>query len=95
MPEVSSNPQRPKGDLAGPGCTPAVAGGADPRARQTLFRTAVACSLALCAVLAWPIVAGHVYVADDLGQFHLPARAFYAHCLAAGHDFDWWPQLYG
>nr|NIP86480.1 YfhO family protein [Planctomycetales bacterium] len=21
--------------------------------------------------------------------------AFYAHCLAAGHDFDWWPQLYG
>lgn len=53
------------------------------------------CTLLLLAALALPMYWGHVYVADDLGAFHLPARAFYAESLARGESFHWWPQLFG
>lgn len=49
----------------------------------------------LLLALAVPVLFGRVYVADDLGEFHLPARAFYARCLAEGYAFDWWPDVYG
>ena len=38
---------------------------------------------------------GRVYVADDLGEFHLPVRDFYSRQLARGEAFDWMPTLYG
>ena len=41
------------------------------------------------AVLALPFFLGRVYVADDLGEFHLPLRNFYAEQLANGEPFDW------
>ena len=44
--------------------------------------------------MASPMLAGHVYTADDLGAFHLPMRSFYAHCLADGSLIDWSPQMY-
>ncbi|MEX0978784.1 MAG: hypothetical protein WDZ48_08040, partial [Pirellulales bacterium] len=47
------------------------------------------------AALAAPFFAGRVYVADDLGEFHLPLRDFYARRLATGEPFDWMPSLYG
>lgn len=55
--------------------------------------------IALCAglvflALAWPALAGRMYVFDDLGAFHLPLRDFYSRCLAEGSSFDWLPQLY-
>ena len=34
--------------------------------------------------MALPMLLGRVYVADDLGQFHLPLRQFYSQQLAAG-----------
>ncbi len=43
----------------------------------------------LLLALAWPLVRGQVLVADDLGWFHLPARAFYAERLAVGESFLW------
>jgi hypothetical protein len=49
----------------------------------------------LFAALAAPFFAQRVYVADDLGEFHLPLRDFYARQLAAGESFDWMPSLYG
>ncbi len=49
----------------------------------------------LLAALATPFFARQVYVADDLGEFHLPVRDFYARQLAAGESFDWMPSLYG
>ncbi len=50
----------------------------------------------LCfAVLCGPFFARRVYVADDLGEFHLPVRNFYAQQLARGDAFDWMPSLYG
>jgi hypothetical protein len=38
---------------------------------------------------------GQVYVADDLGEFHLPLRAFYSQQLQRGEPFDWISSLYG
>jgi Bacterial membrane protein YfhO len=46
-------------------------------------------------LLALPFFVGRVYVADDLGEFHLPLRNFYARQLALGEPFDWMPSLYG
>jgi hypothetical protein len=51
-------------------------------------------SIALLIAMAAPMLAGHVYTADDLGAFHLPMRSFYAHCLAGGNAFDWSPQMF-
>lgn len=47
------------------------------------------------AALAAPALVGQVYLADDLGQFHLPIRGFYAEQLARGEPFDWMPTLFG
>jgi len=49
----------------------------------------------LFVALAARFFAQQVYVADDLGEFHLPVRDFYARQLAAGESFDWMPSLYG
>ena len=48
----------------------------------------------LFAAMAVPFWAGRLYVADDLGAFHLPIRAHYAQQLARGQPFDWMPQLF-
>ncbi|HEV3138629.1 MAG TPA: YfhO family protein [Pirellulales bacterium] len=52
-------------------------------------------ALASFAALAAPFFLGRVYVADDLGEFHLPLRNFYTQQLAEGEPFDWMPGLYG
>ena len=46
-------------------------------------------------MLAWPCLLGRVYLGDDLGAYHVPARAFYARQLAAGERFDWCPSIFG
>ncbi len=52
-------------------------------------------AIACFAALAAPYFLGRVYVADDLGEFHLPVRNFYAEQLNHGEAFDWMPSLYG
>ncbi len=52
-------------------------------------------ALVCFAVLAAPFFGGRVYVADDLGEFHLPLRSFYSRQLERGEPFDWMPTLYG
>jgi hypothetical protein len=47
------------------------------------------------AALAAPFFLGRVYIADDLGEFHLPLRNFYADQLGRAEPFDWMPSLYG
>jgi hypothetical protein len=64
-----------------------------PRPRTSLWILLV--SLGLFAALALPFFQGKVYVADDLGEFHLPVRDFYARQLSRGESFDWMPSLYG
>ncbi len=59
------------------------------------FKTTLFCCVALLIALAWPFVAGRVYVGDDLGAMHLPMRMFYSRQLAAGEPFDWNPDLFG
>ncbi|MGD9645000.1 MAG: YfhO family protein [Pirellulales bacterium] len=51
--------------------------------------------IAICVVLAWPCLQGRVYLGDDLGAYHLPARAFFARQLAGGESFDWCPGVFG
>jgi Bacterial membrane protein YfhO len=73
----------------------------EPRATRTvasqrwlsawILLAAAACFTALAA----PFFAGRVYVRDDLGEFHLPVRSFYAEQLARGEPFDWMPSLFG
>lgn len=49
------------------------------------------------ALLVWmflPLVTGRVYVWDDLQNYHLPVRQFYAQCLTNGDSFDWMPTLF-
>ncbi len=48
----------------------------------------------LLGALAWPLLSGQVYTADDLGWFHLPMRAFYSQQLSRGEPFDWNPDLF-
>ena len=55
---------------------------------------ALLASLLLLAGMATPFFLGRVYIADDLGEFHLPLRDFYARQLAAGEPFDWMPTLF-
>ncbi|MCH8043181.1 MAG: YfhO family protein [Planctomycetes bacterium] len=64
------------------------------RGQRDRFAWVMLCSLALLAAMALPYYSGHVYLHDDLAAYHLPVRAFYAQCLAAGRPFDWMPQLY-
>lgn len=44
--------------------------------------------------LAWPLVAGEVYTASDLGNFYLPIRDFYRKALLAHQDFIWFPNQF-
>ncbi len=64
------------------------------RERTTSGWLLLAATLLLAAIAA-PFFARQVYVADDLGEFHLPVRDFYARQLAASESFDWMPSLYG
>lgn len=62
--------------------------------RAALIACTLAAGLLLFLVMVGPSLAGYVYTRDDLGAFHLPIRAFYARCLAAGEPFDWMPDLF-
>lgn len=53
-----------------------------------------AAALMVYAALAGPWLLGYDYVRDDLGAFHAPLRAFYAHQIAQGEPFDWMPELF-
>ncbi len=65
----------------------------EPRGALFFWILVILC-IGLLAAMALPMLLGRVYTADDLGAFHLPIRAFYAQCLAAGNRFDWSPQMY-
>ncbi len=62
--------------------------------QRDLFAWSLLAALILLALLAMPFFAGCIYTADELGKFHLPARAFYAEQLARGESFDWMPDIY-
>jgi len=51
-------------------------------------------SLLVLLAMSYPIFLGKCYLADDLGDYHLPLRAFYASCLRDGAQFTWLPNLY-
>ncbi len=68
-----------------------------PSAAEQESRQAAMAKWAAFAVLAWmfmPVLTGRIYVCDDLQNYHLPIRQFYANCLAEGDTFDWMPHLF-
>jgi hypothetical protein len=58
------------------------------------FALGLAASLAILAVIAWPMTAGKLYTLDDLGNMHIPFRFFFARCLADGSNPSWFPDLF-
>jgi len=43
--------------------------------------------------MAFPMLLGQVYMLDDLSEFHLPLREFYADSLRQGDNFLWTPHI--
>lgn len=46
------------------------------------------------AAIAWPMFFRQVYTLDDLGNYFLPLRDFYADCLRTGDAFFWTPRIF-
>jgi hypothetical protein len=67
--------------------------GCPAHGERDLFAWSLLAALILLLLLALPFVAGGLHTADELGKFHLPARAFYAEQLAHGESFDWMPGV--
>lgn len=59
-----------------------------------MLRGACFSTAAFLGVLLCPVFFNRIYVCDDLLNYHLPIRQFYADCLRQGHSFDWMPQLF-
>jgi hypothetical protein len=50
--------------------------------------------MVLLALMASPVLIGRIYVFNDLGDFHLPLRAWYAERLGLQEPFLWTPKLF-
>jgi len=59
-----------------------------------LFLLGLASAGLLLVLIALPLFRGTVYEFDDLNNYHLPFRYFYAQCLKAGDNFTWVPSVY-
>jgi hypothetical protein len=64
------------------------------REQRQLRAWILLCACILFAALEVPFWLGLVYIADDLGAFHLPLRKLYADELAAGRLLIWTSDLY-
>lgn len=74
---------------------PGPTGAIDARAtRRVLAGLFILCSAGLLAALTWPLVAGQVFVFDDLANFHLPLRYLYQQALSAGDTVLWTPAIF-
>lgn len=59
-----------------------------------LFYVEAAAGCFFIFLLALPMLNGHVYEFDDLNNYHLPFRYFYARCLQTGDNFTWIPSIF-
>ncbi len=79
----------------GAALAPSVPFAARPAAlEQVLWWTGLVSAVVLWLVLAEPWSRGAVYLAGDLGGYHLPMRTFYADCLARGDSPRWIPEVF-
>jgi hypothetical protein len=62
--------------------------------RWLLPGVAIACSGALLATLAWPLLTRRIFVFDDLASFHLPLRYLYQQAMQAGDTVLWTPSIF-
>lgn len=67
---------------------------AEPRSVHVRFALCVAAlAITTLAIFAFPLLEGKLYLNNDLGQFHIPVRHFYAQCLKNGENFTWMPSI--
>ena len=59
------------------------------------FRVGLAATGLIFAAIGLPLALGKVCVHNDLGNYLLPTRAFFARCLASGDRSAWCPDLFG
>lgn len=52
------------------------------------------CGCVALAALFWPFAEGRLFVYYDLGNYHLPVRAFYSAALHQGFPPNWIPNLF-
>jgi len=71
--------------------TDATVSALGPWARRSLI---IVGALTIWAGLMWPYARGRFHLEDDLINFHVPLRAYYAECLQEGRDPRWCPGLY-
>jgi hypothetical protein len=62
--------------------------------RRNLVAWSALAGLLVFGTMCVPFFLSRVFVADDLGAFHLPIRDFYSRQLAASEPWDWMPTLY-
>lgn len=62
--------------------------------RDRLAVLVLVCAAALLVPLAQPLVAGRVFVYNDLTWFHLPMRFLYQQALRAGDSLLWTPAVF-
>jgi hypothetical protein len=62
--------------------------------RRRRFLVGLSAAALILGFLLAPAFRGRIFTYDDLGNFHLPVRDFYARCLRSGDDFTWQPRLF-
>lgn len=65
-----------------------------PGKRTGWFDWSLLAGAVLLAIMLSPVLTGRIYTFNDLGDFHLPLRAFYGKQLAQGESFLWTPQMF-
>jgi len=66
-----------------------------PAFARMISVTMILCFALVFFALAGPLVAGRLYVTDDLGSFHIPIRWVYQTALQTHDTFLWAPQFFG
>ncbi len=61
---------------------------------RTILLLVLGAAAGVFFLLIYPLLAGHVYLYDDLGYLHLPLRSYYSRSLQEGRLPSWCPELF-
>ncbi|MCS7303597.1 MAG: hypothetical protein NZ602_00615, partial [Thermoguttaceae bacterium] len=65
-----------------------------PEIDQAILLLVLAVAGGVYWLLIYPLIAGHVYLYDDLAYLHLPLRSYYSRSLQEGRLPTWCPELF-
>jgi hypothetical protein len=61
---------------------------------RTIFWITAVAAACILVLFSLPLLSGTIYTINDLTDFHLPMRRFYADALSKGTDFTWCPLIF-